>query len=129
MLVPSLQQDLQSLLIQQRHGPVCVRGLEKMCVCVCGVVCGWVGGCVCTKDYVCVRELEKVCVWVRLCVCVCVCVCVVCGVCAYTMYVCVWVCLNQLLLILTDQSVQHSNGLSLLLGNGRVRHTPSGTLQ
>ena len=24
VLVPSLQRDLQSLLIQQRHGPVCV---------------------------------------------------------------------------------------------------------
>ena len=78
---------------------------------------------------VCEGVRKGVCMGEAVCVCVCVCVCVVCGVCAYTMYVCVWVCLNQLLLILTDQSVQHSNGLSLLLGNGRVRHTPSGTLQ
>ncbi len=36
VLVPSLQRDLQSPLIQQRHGSVCVRGLEiNECVCVC----------------------------------------------------------------------------------------------
>ena len=85
-------------------------GVEKVCVCVCVCVCVWVGGWLCVYERLCVCEGVRKGVGMGEAVCVCV---------------CVWVCLNQLLLILTDQSVQHSNGLSLLLGNGRVRHTPS----